>query len=150
MRKLKNNYKIKFLIHPTLISNIKDYDKNDYVEIIPSNTVDYEDILVESNIMITDYSGVQYDFAYMKKPIIYYHNDDLPPSYGNGEMDYQNIGFGGIAKCEEDVVSLLIDIINSNCRLNKKYDKRVNEFFKYLDYNNCKRIYEAIKKYERE
>lgn len=146
----KNNYKIKFLIHPTLISNIKDYDKNDYVEIIPSNTVDYEDILVESNIMITDYSGVQYDFAYMKKPIIYYHNDDLPPSYGNGEMDYQNIGFGGIAKCEEDVVSLLIDIINSNCRLNKKYDKRVNEFFKYLDYNNCKRIYEAIKKYERE
>ena len=61
-----------------------------------------------------------------------------------------DIGFGGIAKCEEDVVSLLIDIINSNCRLNKKYDKRVNEFFKYLDYNNCKRIYEAIKKYKRE
>lgn len=146
----KYNYKIKFLIHPTLISNISDYDKNDYVEIIPSNKVDYEDILVESNIMITDYSGVQYDFAYMKKPIIYYHNDDLPPSYGNGEMDYLNIGFGGIAKCEEDVVSLLIDIINSKCKLSKKYEKRVNDFFEHLDFNNCKRIYEAIKKYEGE
>lgn len=146
----KNNYKIKFLIHPTLISNIKDYDKNEYVEILPSNIVDYEDILVESNVMITDYSGVQYDFAYMKKPIIYYHNDDLPPSYGNGEMDYLNIGFGDIARCEEDVVNLLKKIINSNCKLSKKYDKRVDTFFKYLDYNNCKRIYEAIKKYERE
>ena len=90
----KNNYKIIFLIHPTLVSNISDYDKNDLVEIIPSNEIDYEDMLTKAKIMITDYSGVQYDFAYMHKPIVYYHNDDLPPSYDNGAMIYDKIGFG--------------------------------------------------------
>ena len=34
--------------------------------------ISYEDLLTESSLMVTDYSGVQFDFAYMKKPIIYY------------------------------------------------------------------------------
>ena len=52
------------LIHPTLISNKDDYDKNKYVKIYSAADVNYEDILTETKLMITDYSGVQYDFAY--------------------------------------------------------------------------------------
>ncbi len=140
----EKSYKIVFLIHPTLISNIVDYDKNEFVEIIPSNEIDYEDMLIKAKIMVTDYSGVQYDFAYMHKPIVYYHNDDLPPSYNNGAMDYEKIGFGPISKTEECVVSEIEKIINNDSLISDKYDKRINDFFYYNDFESCKRIYDAI------
>ena len=142
----KYNYKIKFLIHPTLISNIDDYDKNEYVDIVSTKNIDYEDVLTTSKVMITDYSGVQYDFAYMKKPIIYYHNELLPPSYDNGVMDYEKIGFGDIAKTEEELIKYLIKIVKHDCLIDKKYENRINSFFEFIDYNNCKRIYEYMKK----
>lgn len=139
-------YKIKFVIHPCLISNIIDYEKNDSVEIVSAADINYEDVLTSSKLMITDYSGVQYDFAYMNKPIIYYHNDDLPPSYNDGEMIYEKIGFGDIAKDENTLVNLIINMIKNDCQLTLKYKRRINDFFMYRDYNCCKRIYEFIKK----
>ena len=142
----KNNYKIIYIIHPTLITNIDDFDKNECVEIIPSNKIDYEDYLTRCKIMVTDYSGIQYDFAYMHKSIVYYHNDDLHPSYNNGMMDYENIGFGPISKTEEEVVNEIEKIIKNNGKVSSKYDKRISDFFKFNDYNNCKRVYEEIKK----
>ena len=143
----KNKYRIVFLIHPTLISNKDDYDKNELVDIISSSEVNYEDMLTTSKVMITDYSGVQYDFAYMKKPIIYYHTPLLPPSYDNGMMDYEKIGFGPICDTEDKVVSELIKLINNKAKTEEKYVKRIKDFFLFDDFNSSKRIYEdAIKK----
>ena len=134
-----------FLIHPTLISNKDDYDKNEYVKIYSSADVNYEDILTEAKAMITDYSGVQYDFAYMNKPIIYFHTEMLPPSYGDGMMDYHKMGFGPIVDDVEKLISEIKKLFDEKFINDKKYTKRIKDFFEYLDYNNCKRIYEVVR-----
>ena len=139
----KKKYKVIFLIHPTLISNKDDYDKNDYVDIISSADVNYEDILTRAKIMITDYSGVQYDFAYMHKPIIYYHTPLLPPSYDDGMMDYKNMGFGDIVDNENDLVDNIEKLLNNKSKIDKKYEDRIKSFFLFDDFNSCKRIYEV-------
>jgi len=146
----KNNYKIKYLIHPTLSNQIEDFDKNEYVEILAaSGDVSYETILRESSIMITDYSGVQYDFGYMRKPIIYFHPNELPPHYDNGSMDYENKGFGTITKTINELVSEIKKCVENNCQNEKKYINRADDFFEYDDLNNCKRIYEEIEEFLR-
>ena len=137
-----NNYYIVFLIHPTLVSNKDDYESNDYVKIYSSSDVNYEEILNSAKLMITDYSGVQYDFAYMNKPIIYFHNESLPPSYGNGIMNYETMGFGPIVKDEKDLINAIKIMFKNNFKINEEYKKRIKDFFKYQDQNNCKRIYE--------
>lgn len=140
-----NNFYMVFLIHPTLISNKDDYDKNEYVKIYSSADVNYEDILTEAKAMITDYSGVQYDFAYMNKPIIYFHTEMLPPSYGDGMMDYHKMGFGPIVDDVEKLISEIKKLFDEKFINDKKYTKRIKDFFEYLDYNNCKRIYEVVR-----
>ena len=137
-----NNYHIVFLIHPTLISNKDDYEQNDYVKIYSSSDINYEEMLNKAKLMITDYSGVQYDFAYMNKPIIYFHNELLPPSYGDGMMNYETMGFGPIVKDEKELIDAIKIMFKNNFKNSKEYEKRIKEFFKYQDQNNCKRIYE--------
>ena len=139
-------YKIIYLIHPAASSQISDFDRNDYVEIIPAaGDMNYEKILTESALMVTDYSGVQFDFAYMKKPILYYHPSTLPPHYEESEAyRYDRDSFGPIITEHSDLVDNLCDYMKKDCIMLDNYKKRVDSFFAYNDFNNCERIYKAV------
>lgn len=65
-------YKILFKTHHKLYEFVDLFDKNDYVSIDYDNKKKYQEIFNESALLITDYSSVAFDFAYLKKPIIYY------------------------------------------------------------------------------
>ena len=96
--------------------------------------------------MITDFSSVFFDFAYLKKPVIYYQpNDDY--HYGDGYFDYETMGFGPVINEEEDLFNEINSYISKDCSMEEKYKNRVKNFFKYTDKNNCKRTYEWILKH---
>ena len=138
----KYDYKVVFLLHPTLTAQIDDFDKNEYVDIFTvTEDQSYEKLLCESSLMVTDYSGVQYDFAYMKKPIIYFHTDELPNHYGSGGIDYEKEGFGPIIKEQDELIDLICEKIKKGCQNDDNYIKRCEKFFEYDDNNNCERIY---------
>lgn len=143
----KNSYKVKYLLHPCTSSQIDDYDKNDCVELIAAtDDLNYEKILTESSLMVTDYSGVQFDFAYMYKPIIYFHPDELPPSYEEGEYKYETMALGEIVKTSEMLVERLCEYMENGCKIKPEYKQRIDDFFKYHDHNNCERIYQKVMK----
>lgn len=146
----RTGYKLIYLLHPVISAQLRDYPQNDYVKIIPSLTVNYEKILTESSLMVTDYSGVQFDFAYMRKPIIYYHPDELPPHYKEGGFFYDTMGFGEICKKHEDIVTLLCEYMENQCRMKDFYRKREDDFFAYDDLNSCQRIYDDMLSYQEE
>lgn len=143
----KNGYKIVYLLHPATSSQINDYDKNDYVELIAAtDNLNYEKILTESSLMVTDYSGVQFDFAYMYKPIVYFHPKELPPSYDEGEYKYETMSLGEIVNNTDDLVETLCKYMDNNCKIKDEYKDRIDKFFKYHDFNNCERIYNEVMK----
>ena len=107
----------------------------------------YEKVLTESSLMVTDYSGVQFDFAYMRKPIIYYHPTCLPPHYEESCFKYDSMGFGPIIEDENELVDSLCEYMENDCKMKEEYIDRANDFFAYNDFNNCKRIVEAVDKY---
>lgn len=147
----QHNYRLIYLLHPILSPQIDDFTKNDYVEIIAgaNNDLNYETILTESSLMVTDYSGVQFDFAYMRKPIIYYHPDTLPPQYDEGGLNYSTMGFGPVCKNHQEIVDSLCSHIENECRLESLYKERADEFFAFSDHNNCKRVFEAVEQYQK-
>jgi CDP-glycerol glycerophosphotransferase (TagB/SpsB family) len=103
----------------------------------------YQDLFRDSSILITDYSSVAFDFAYLKKPVIYYQpNDDYP--YEKGYSVFEEMGLGDVILKEEDTVDKIKEYIDTGCLMENKYIERVNNFFKYTDKNNCKRVYEWI------
>lgn len=141
----KYNYKLNFLLHPTLTEQAEDFSQNGIVDILTvTGEQSYEKLLKEASLLITDYSGIQYDFAYMNKPIIYFHPSELPPHY-DSVIDYNTHGFGPIIKSNDRLIDEIISNIESSCKIEEKYLSRIQDFFTFHDHNNCRRIYdEAI------
>ena len=100
--------------------------------------------------MITDYSSVSFDFAYLKKPIIYtqfdkkefYKDKFHKKGYFNDKKD----GFGDISLNYKTTVNTIINYIKNDCKLDNEYLNRINEFYNFFDKNNSKRVYEEILK----
>ena len=147
----KTGYKIIYLLHPAMSGQLEDFDKNEFVDIIPATgDINYEKILTESSLMVTDYSGVQFDFAYQRKPLVYYHPDRLPPHYDTGLLDYETMAFGPVCKNEEQIVSELCDYMRTSCVIKEEYKKRGDRFFAFDDFGSCERIYNEIISYLKE
>ncbi|MCH5192040.1 MAG: CDP-glycerol glycerophosphotransferase family protein [Oscillospiraceae bacterium] len=141
----KTGYEIIYLLHPAMSSQAEDFDKNDYVKIMQATgEMSYEKILTESSLMVTDYSGVQFDFAYQRKPIVYYHPDTLPPQYEEGGMIYETMGFGPICKNHDVLINTLCNYMENECKAEQMYVERANDFFCFDDFNNCERIYNEV------
>lgn len=142
----RTGYKLIYLLHPAMSSQAEDFDRNDYVDIVQATgDMSYEKILTESSLMVTDYSGVQFDFAYQRKPLVYYHPDTLPPHYEAGGLIYDTMGFGPICKNHEQVVSTLCAYMEQGCKMEEEYVKRADDFFYYDDFHSCERIYKEVR-----
>ena len=145
----KYNYKIKFIPHPNMMAQLKDFTANDYVFFERGNVI-YSTEFKQNKLLITDYSSVFFDFAYLKKPIIYTQFDSENfydgQLYNKGYFDFEKNGYGEITKNVEETVELIIKYISNDCKISKKYLERINNFFVYNDTNNCERIYNELKK----
>lgn len=142
----KHGYKLIFKPHPNVYRFIELFETNDYVT-IDSTSNSYNDIFTHASLIITDYSSIAFDFAYLKKPVIYYHyakdyHFDLEESY----FDYKTMGFGEVVDNHEELIDLIMEYVENECEMKDQYIKRVDDFFEFNDKNNCKRVYDAIKK----
>ena len=147
----RTGYKIKYLLHPILSAQVDDYTPDPYVEVISSvGDMSYEQILTESSLMVTDYSGVQFDFAYMKKPLVYFHPDELPAHYDDGGFFYDTMGFGEICTTSDMLVKTLCEYMENGCQMKPEYIARVDDFYHYEDHNNCQRIYNEIMQFQKQ
>lgn len=141
----ETGYDIVYLLHPNTSSQIDDFSASSpRVKLLaPSENVSYEQVLTESALMITDYSGVQFDFAHMNKPVVYYHHPSIPPHYQADTFSYEEHGFGEITCDEEHLVDLLIDYMRSDCALREEYRDRIEAFFTHHDLENGRRVYDV-------
>lgn len=141
-------YRIHYVLHPIVSPQAEDFDKNDYVDIIPSTgDMSYEKEFQESSLMVSDFSGVQFDFAYMRKPVVYLHHDDIPQHYEEGTFHYDTMAFGEICHNNEELIDVLIDYMRNDCQMKPEYRRRADDFFYYDDHNNCQRIYDVMLDY---
>ena len=143
--KLANDfgYKIIFKPHPKVYEFIDLFNKKN--EVIFDYNTKYQELFNNSSILITDYSSVAFDFSYNKKPVIYYqYGNDY--NFKNRYFDYETMGFGEVTQYEDELINILGEYLNNDCEMKNVYKKRVDNFYKFNDKNNCKRVYEAIKK----
>lgn len=108
--------------------------------------------LMGASLLITDYSSVFFDVAYMGKPVIYYHFDyeefrrkHLSESY----FSYERDGMGPVIKDEDSLVETVKEMYDGHSFvLSEKYRERTSKFFVYRDHHNCERIFNEIKNIE--
>ena len=148
---LKNKkYKIVFYLHYKFQGFCKLFFcyNNDVVTIASKEKFDVQQLLKSSKVLVTDYSSVYFDFAYMNKPTVYFQFDKTEfekGHYSEGYFSYENDGFGPCCKTKEEFKELLINIIENDCKQPEKYEQRVKDFFCFHDNKNCERTFLAIK-----
>lgn len=141
-------YKLIFKPHRNVLKFIDLFNIPDHVEL--GRDISYNEIFNHSSVLITDYSSVAFDFAYLKKPLIYYHHDndyhfDIDKAY----FKYDTMGFGPVCHTQEELSGQIMNLVENNCEMDEEYQKRVDEFFKYIDKNNSERVIDAILEFDK-
>ncbi|MGN0961551.1 MAG: CDP-glycerol glycerophosphotransferase family protein [Christensenellales bacterium] len=139
----KNKKKIVFYPHRNMQKYIHLFNTtSENITIADVNNYDVQTLLNESSVLITDYSSVFFDFAYLEKPIIFYQFDEekfRKGQYAEGYFDYHNNDLGFWTNTIKGVLENLNKINLQGTLCNGK------KYFKYIDNKNCERNYLAIK-----
>lgn len=144
--RLKNEYIILFRAH-YLVANSFDFEKYKGFIYDVSKVDNINELYIVSDILITDYSSVFFDYANLKRPMIFYmydfekYKDDLRGFY----IDINELP-GKIAKTEDELIQAIEE--TKNFQYNDKY-KKFNEKYNYLDDGQVtKRVLEECIKIE--
>jgi len=118
------------------------------VGFLPQDTA-YRDVYARSSLVVTDYSSAVFDFAYLRKPVIYCQFDSDAffageHVYEKGYFDYERDGFGEVTYDLESLIDLIIQYADSGFRLKDIYRKRIDSFFAFHDKDSCRRVTEKI------
>ena len=151
----KNKFEILFYPHYEMQKYLHIFDslKNDVVRICSKDEFDVQELLIRAKVLITDYSSVFFDFAYMDKPLVYYQFDAEEFSrshFTKGYFEYGRDGFGPVFTDHRQVVLYIRELLESGCKNPAKYSLREKEFFDRIDGSNCQRNYEYIQNFKRE
>lgn len=117
------------------------------VRIIGFNDAAVQELLINTDILITDFSSVFFDYGYMEKPMVYYQFDReefRKTHYGEGYFNYERDGFGSIAETEDALIDELERILSGGSKTDSIYLDKIHSFFNVRDKNNCKRNFERI------
>jgi CDP-glycerol glycerophosphotransferase (TagB/SpsB family) len=138
----ENDFQLVFKPHFEIYEHIDLFNIPDGVKV--SSNESYQELFNESAILITDFSSVAFDFAYLKKPILYYQAE---MDYHNERsyFDYDDMGFGEVIRSEDELVDVVIEYMENDSKMKDRYLNRVKSFFKFTDNNNCKRCYEWLR-----
>lgn len=150
LAEMAKKYKIQFVFYPH--HEIQKYigkfpAASSDIVIADSHHYDVQQLLKSSMLLITDYSSVYFDFAYMQKPVLYYQFDEeefRAHHYAQGYFDYRRDGFGEVVTDEEKLLGLLEEYLMDDCHMKPEYQRRIEGFFPLHDDKNCERTYHEI------
>ena len=146
----KTNYEIIFYPHYMIQKYINCFESlSGKIHIASFDRYDVQKLLKESKLLVTDFSSVFFDFAYMNKPMIYYQFDReryIKEHYDftKGYFNYDTMGFGPIIFSEDKLIDQIIQYIKNDMHVDKTYQQRISGFFPLKDTHNCDRIFSAI------
>lgn len=134
--KISDKYVIIFRTH-YFVSNSFDFEKYKGFIFNMSDHDDVNDCYILSDVLITDYSSVFFDYANLKRPELFYMYD-LEEYQGKLRDFYFELSElpGPILKTQEELEDAILNIDKYNEKYKEKY-KKFNEKFNYLDSGNC-------------
>ncbi|MFI6942397.1 glycosyltransferase [Streptomyces sp. NPDC050418] len=118
------------------------------IHIADPTTRNVQEAMKECSLMVTDYSSVFFDVAYMGIPLVYVPFDEedfYGRHYKRGYFNLTDDGFGPVCRTVDHAVEEIIRAIQRGFTVESPYRERVAGFFGHRDRDNCRRVYEGIK-----
>jgi len=145
---LGDEYIVLIRTHYFISNNLDLSDMEDFAFDV-SEYDDIAELYLSSDILITDYSSVFFDFANLKKPILFYTYDlDKYANVLRGfYLDVNEDLPGPLLFTTEEVIESILNIDSLNEEYSQKYEEFYDRFCSFEDGNASKRIVERIWNY---
>lgn len=144
--KLGDDYVLLLRMHVIISSKLHiDEELQDFVRNV-SNYPDIQELLLISDILITDYSSVMFDYANTNNPILFYtydfehYRDHLRGFY----MDFEAEAPGPFVYNTEEIIENILGIENVRTAYHDKYQKFREKYCPLDDGNATKRVVDRI------
>lgn len=141
--------RVRFVAHPNLVPFLDILPIPEHVETVLPDEQSFQDLLIETDLFLTDYSSVAFDAAYAGRSVAYYQFDRELMSQGvhswvPGYFDWPSMGMGPVFDDLPSIEEWVNKSIASGGEVSPIYRERVVNFFAYVDTNNRERIVEAM------
>jgi len=106
----RHDYRLEFFAHYEIVDHVRDLEvASTRVTVVDPQERDVQTAIRECDLMVTDWSSVFFDAAYLGTPIIHapFDEDDFRLHYREGWFDAERDGFGPVARTPDEVVAKL-------------------------------------------
>ncbi len=145
----EQHLKIGFLPHPNLQQAMAGMTLPQGVESLSYAGNDVQEYFARAAVLITDYSSIAFNAAYIDRPVVYFQFDADRLAGGDhvgrpGYFDYRRDGFGPVTRTLSEAVDAITETVRSGRRPPEPYARRIAQTFPDRDGLCCSRVTNAI------
>jgi glycosyltransferase involved in cell wall biosynthesis len=136
-----------FLPHPNLQPLLHQVDLPPWVRPLTFDDHDVQDLFARARVLVTDYSSMAFNAAYLDRPVVYFQFDRDRVLGGEhvgsrGYFEYERLGYGPVVEDADAAVDALVTAIADG--LAPEYQRRIADAFPSRDGRCCERVTEAV------
>ncbi len=142
------DFEIEVCFHHALDMFTHLYNLEDEIEHVDMSKINVQDLIINAGLLITDYSSISFDFAFIQKPVIFYQFDtqEFLDARGGAFIDYDSELFGDVVNNVLHLENKLISYINNDFMMFEEDKTKATRYFDFYDSGNSQRIYDVIEK----
>lgn len=145
----QQGYRIIFFPHANIQPYLDQFNLPDGIEVLSHMNGSMQALFQRAALLITDYSSVAFEIAYLKRPVVYWQFDEEEiysgdHVYQKGYFDYRHDGFGPVCTEKQEVLTAMADLLARNCQPSDEYAERMHNTFAWRDGQCCERVLQAI------
>lgn len=145
----ENGLRIGFLPHPNLQSAVPGLDLPPHVEKLTYDVPDVQRHFARAAVLVTDYSSIAFNAAYIERPVVYFQFDADRVLGGahvgkRGYFSYERDGFGPVSTTLAEAERAISDTVRAGRSPAPLYQQRIDDTFPDRDGRCCRRVTDAI------
>lgn len=148
LRASGRNIRLLLRLHPYIAANFQNVidpaEHPGFTDV--SSRTDLNSLLIESDMLVTDYSSVCYDFMILQKPVVFFPYD--LKHYEEDERGffekYSDLVPGKVFLTPEALADAIIELSNVPSKPDDRYNLFFDKAFRYKDSDSTKRILEIL------
>jgi hypothetical protein len=140
---------IGFLPHPNLQQAMAGMELPPGVLALGYEGTDVQQYFARAAVLVTDYSSIAFNAAYIERPVVYFQFDAERLAAGAhvgrpGYFDYRRDGFGPVTENLDDAIREIAATLRAGRAPRPPYAERIAATFPNRDGRCCRRITDAI------
>ena len=138
------------LMHPNLQALSPALDLPDSVQVFGFEDTDVRELFARARVVVTDYSSMAFNAAYIERPVVYFQFDRERMFSGGhvgrgGYFKYERDGYGPVTERPADALAAIEGAIEGGPDPAPEYQRRIAEAFPVRDGRCCERVVKVIK-----